>query len=144
MAALAVAQTASAGRIEVLSSPLSDFVIFSNGGVTYDQWDDYETEIRGHTNITGDVGSNQDFYAHGDPLAGYPAQISGSVYAGGYLKFGQNQTVGSSSQSEEVVVNGANSLTGSSNRDEAIIGGMGGTPPLGAAPSTAICTRRAT
>ena len=75
--------------------PLSDFVIFSGGGLTMAGSD--ETEIGGHTTIDGNIGSNQDLFLQGNPQPGYPAQLNGSAYAGGDLFFGQELTVGSSS-----------------------------------------------
>jgi hypothetical protein len=100
---LAVAGTASAVPVTI---PLSDFVIFSGGGLSAAGGN--ETEIGGHTFITGNIGSNQDLFQQGNPVAGYPAQLSGSAYAGGNLTFGQDLTVGSSlGPLREVVANGA-------------------------------------
>jgi hypothetical protein len=107
LAALAVAEMASA---EVVTLSLSDFVIFSGGSLTVDGG--YETEIGGHTTITGNIGSNQDLFLQGNPLPGYPAQLNGSAYAGGNLTFGQDLTVGSSTQSYQVVANGDASIGG--------------------------------
>ena len=99
---LAVAGTASAAPVTI---PLSDFVIFSGGTLTIDAG--VETSIGGHVLINGNIGSNQDLFMQGNPLPGYPAQLNGSAYAGGKLTFGQDLTVGSSTELREVVANGA-------------------------------------
>jgi hypothetical protein len=105
---LAVAGTASAGPVTV---PLSDFVIFSGGGSAAAGGN--ETSIGGHTFITGNIGSNQDLFQQGNPLTGYPAQLSGSAYAGGKLTFGQDLTVGGSLEPlRQVVANGAAAIGG--------------------------------
>ena len=109
LAVLAVAQTASADMLSVSLSDLSDFVIFSGGGLAINGG----TEIGGHTHITGDIGSNQDLFLQGNPLNDYPAQLDGSAYAGGNLTFGQDLTVGSSSGPlRDVVANGAATIGG--------------------------------
>ena len=114
LVALAVTQTASADMFSVSSSPLSDFVIFSGGGLSVSGGN--ETAIGGHTAITGNIGSNQDLLQLGNPLTGYPAQLNGSAYAGGGLTFGQDLTVGSSAGPlREVVANGAASIGGRAN-----------------------------
>jgi hypothetical protein len=95
---LAVAETASAEPTSMF-----DFVIFSGGTLIVDGG--YETEIGGHTVINGDIGSNQDLFMQGNPLPNYPAQLNGSAYAGRHLTFGQELTVGSSSELREVVAN---------------------------------------
>ena len=100
---LAVPETASATTIVL---PLHDFAIFSGGGATTNSSINYETSIGGHTVINGNIGSNQDLFQQGNPLPGFPAQLSGSAYAGGSLFFGQDLTVGSLSQPRVVVVNG--------------------------------------
>jgi hypothetical protein len=93
-----------------MPTSLSEFVLFSGGGLVIDGG--FETEIGGHTVINGDIGSNQDLFLQGNPLPGYPAQLNGSAYAGGKLTFGQDLTVGDSVQLREVVVNGAASIGG--------------------------------
>ncbi|GEM_PF-2611314 len=111
---LAAAETGLADMGSVASSPLSDFVIFSGGGLTPSGGD--ETSIGGHTAITGNIGSNQDLFQQGNPLPGYPAQLNGSAYAGGDLRFGQDLAVGSSSGPlREVVANAAASIGGGAN-----------------------------
>jgi hypothetical protein len=73
---LAVAQTASAIPIAI---PLSDFVIFSGGGLLAPDGGN-ETEIGGHTVINGNIGSNQDLSLQGNPiLPDYPAELNGSA-----------------------------------------------------------------
>jgi hypothetical protein len=109
MVMLAGAATASA---ETIILELSDFVIFSGGGGLPPDGS-YETSIGGHTAIDGNIGSNQDLFLQGNPLPGYPAQLNGSAYAGGDLTFGQDLTVGSVTESREVVVNGAAAIGGS-------------------------------
>jgi len=99
---LAVAGTASAAPVTI---PLSNFVIFSGGTLTIDAG--FETSIGGHVLINGNIGSNQDLFMQGNPLPGYPAQLNGAAYAGGKLTFGQDLTVGSSTELREVVANGA-------------------------------------
>lgn len=108
MVLLAGAGTASA---EVVTLPLSGFVIFSGGGGAAPDAG-YETSIGGHTFIDGNIGSNQDLFMQGNPLPGYPAQLDGSAYAGGNLTFGQDLTVGSAVLPREVVVNGAAAIGG--------------------------------
>jgi hypothetical protein len=112
---LAIANTATADLISVSSSPLSSFVIFSGGGSSGSG--DDETDIGGHTAITGDIGSNQDLFLQGNPeLPNYPAQLSGSAYAGGNLTFGQQLTVGSSfGPLREVVSNSTANIGGAAN-----------------------------
>jgi len=93
---------------------LSDFVIFSGGGLSASGGN--ETSIGGHVLVNGNIGSNQDLFQQGNPLTGYPAQLNGSAYAGGALTFGQDLTVGSSSGPlREVVANGAASIGGGAN-----------------------------
>jgi hypothetical protein len=107
--ALATAKTASAAPIS-----LSEFVIFSGGGSSPSGGD--ETMIGGHTTITGNIGSNQDLFLQGNPLAGYPAQLNGSAYTGGNLQLGQDLTVGSvSGPLREVVSNGTATISGGAN-----------------------------
>jgi hypothetical protein len=106
---LAVAGTASAGPVTV---PLSDFVIFSGGAGAGNTGGD-QTWIGGHTFITGNIGSNENLSQQGNPLTGYPAQLSGSAYAGGKLTFGQDLTVGGSLEPlRQVVANGAAAIGG--------------------------------
>ena len=105
---LAVAGPVYAAPITI---PLSDFVIFSGGGGTGNNGG-FETSIGGHTFITGNIGSNEDLFQQGNPLTGYPAQLSGNAYAGGNLTFGQDLTVGTSSLSQQVVANGAANIGG--------------------------------
>ena len=106
---LAVTKTASAGMIDVASSPLSGFVIFSGD----------EFFLGGHSEVTGDIGSNQDLTLNGGPVPGYDAQINGSVYVGGYLTTG-TYTIGTSPDPQEIVVNGVG--TYSANTAEADLG----------------------
>jgi PEP-CTERM motif len=111
LAMLAVAETASAAGVTV---PLSDFVIFSGGGVTFSSGD--ETSIGGHTLVNGNIGSDQDVFMQGNPVLNYPAQLNGSAYAGGNLTFGQDLTVGSpAGPLREVVVNGSANIGGGAN-----------------------------
>lgn len=98
----AITRTASA---DTLTLSLNEFVFFSGGGLLTSGGS--ETSIGGHTFITGNIGSNQDVFQQGNPLPGYPAQLSGSAYAGGNLTFGQDLTVGSLTLSQRVVANGA-------------------------------------
>jgi len=85
---------------------LYDFVIFSGGAGTGDTGG-FETSIGGHTEITGNIGSNEDLFQQGNPLPGDPAQLNGSAYAGDNLSFGQGLTVGTSLLSQQVVANSA-------------------------------------
>ncbi len=106
LALLGLAPTAAqAGAITV---PLSSFVLFSGGGLTYNAYNTYETYVAGHDTLTGNVGSNQDVFLGGDPLPGYPAQLNGSVYVGGYLNVNPGETIGDALHPREVVVNGTN------------------------------------
>lgn len=108
---LAAANTASA---DVINLPLSDFVIFSGGGVSPSGGN--ETSIGGHVLINGNIGSNQDLFQQGNPQPGYPAQLNGSAYAGLSLTFGQDLTVGSlAGPLRQVVANGAAGIGGGAN-----------------------------
>jgi hypothetical protein len=98
---LAVAGTAFADQISV---PLSTFVIFSGGGFSVEGHE--ETDISQHTWILGNLGSNQDLRQLGGPVPFFPAQIDGSVYAGGNVTFGQDLIVNGN-----VVANGSATLT---------------------------------
>jgi hypothetical protein len=103
-----------AGATSAAPLTVFDFVIFSGGGVTVSG--DNETEIGGHTTITGNIGSNQDLFMQGNPEPGYPAQLNGSAYAGGDLTFGQELTVGSlAGPLREVVANGEATIGGDTN-----------------------------
>ena len=113
-ALLLVLVLADAVAASTITVPLQDFVIFSGGGLTVSGGD--ETQIGGHTLVNGNIGSDQDVFMQGNPLAGYPAQLNGSAYAGGNLTFGQDLTVGSSSGPlREVVANGTASIGGGAN-----------------------------
>src|SRR5262245_47385754 len=108
---LEVIETASAAGVTV---PLSDFVIFSGGGVTFSGGD--ETSIGGHTVVNGNIGSDQDVFMQGNPVLGYPAQLNGSAYAGGTITFGQDLTIGSSlGPLREVIANGSANIGGGAN-----------------------------
>jgi hypothetical protein len=102
--------------------PLESFTIFSNGG-TPDIQSNIETWIGGHTAITGNIGSNQDLQLNGGPLSGYPAQINGSVYVGGFLLTGQ-YTIGTNAARQEIVVNGATDNGAPAGTYEADLGGL--------------------
>lgn len=106
--------TTSVTSAAVVTVPLSDFVMFSGGGLSVSGGN--ETSIGGHTLVNGNVGSNQDLFMQGNPLPGYPAQLNGSAYAGGNVTLGQDLTVGSTSGTlREVVANNTASIGGGAN-----------------------------
>jgi len=105
---------------QVANPPLESFAIFAGGGgLTLDGNDEFW--MGGHTEVTGNIGSNQDLWLNGGPVSGYIAQINGSVYVGGYFKTG-DYTVGKGTSKQEIVVNGAG--TYSAGTAEADFGGL--------------------
>lgn len=90
---------------DVITLPLSDFVIFSGGNGTGNTGGN-QTSIGGHTRVIGNIGSNENLFQQGNPLPRYPAQLDGSAYAGGRLTFGQDLSVGDSLHPRQIVANG--------------------------------------